>query len=944
MCDGGLGLKNALFVDWGEASKRPRPLDGKPSFHSKSLVAASTHQEVNSERKIVSCRPIHAASEPRVTTAGRCGSCRACQAALELTNAMLLTVGARLGPYEILEPLGAGGMGEVYKARDTRLERIVAIKISREQFSERFEREARAVAALNHPHICQIYDVGPEYLVIEFVEGTALRGPLALKEAVEYAGQILDALDAAHSKGITHRDLKPANILVTKQGIKLLDFGLAKHSGPLADRDATLTESLTGKGAIVGTLQYVAPEHLHGKETDARSDLFSFGCVLYEMLTGKRAFSGGSTASVIAAILGREPAPLETAPPLESVVRRALAKDPDQRFQTARDLKAAMRWAMEHAAEPGKAPESKRVAWIAAAVLAVIAVVAIAGWLRVKWSGGPPPQPLVRLDVDLGLNVTLTSTGPDVVLSPDGTRLAYVSRGRLFTRRLDQPKATELAGTEGATAPFFSPDGQWIAFFTPNKLKKIFVEGGAAMALCDKTSTLGLGGSWGTDGRIVAALGNYVLSGLSAGGGVPTPLGKLAPGEGAQRWPQILPGGKQVMFTSYRSARGVDGATIQVLSLADGRRKTLHQGGTYGRYLPSGHLLYINEGTLFAVPFDVNRLEPRGTPVPVMAEVWYDATLGAAQLDFAQNGTLVCRSGSVRSATVQWLDTSGKMQPLIELGAYRFERLSPDGSRLALTSAGDIWVYDSRRDTMTRLTSGGGFGSPAWTPESQYLIFQSVEGLSWTRADGASKPQTLISGKDMLFPESLTADGKTLLYSEYNSERGYTRWIARMESEGAVLRAGKPQPLQQASFASGRFALSPDGRWLAYDSNESGSRQVYVRAFPDQAARWQISSAGGFTPHWSPNRPELFFRDPENQIMVSAYKVAGNSFQAEKPRAWSQKRFPNMGSIQNYGIAPDGRIAAPMPVEFAEDQRALNHVTFVLNFFDDLRRRVPSGK
>ena len=403
---------------------------------------------------------------------------------------MSLSAGDKLGPYEIVAPIGAGGMGEVYKARDTRLDRLVAVKVSNEQFSERFEREARAVAALNHSNICTLHDVGPNYLVMEYIEGTPLKGPLPVDQTLKYAAQICDALDAAHKNGITHRDLKPANILVTKAGVKLLDFGLAKIATPgqaIQAGEGTMTMALTAKGEILGTFRYMSPEQVTGQDAGPRSDIFSFGLVLYEMLTGKRAFEGSSPASVIAAIMER-PAPsiADVAPPaLDRVLQKCLAKDPDNRWQSARDLKDELEWI---ASSPGEATASStrspsrfgRLPWIAAVVLGGIAVGL--GIVAYRATRPAPLKPLVRLEVDLGAEVSLSSqAGADTILSPDGTRLVYASQGRLFTRRLDQPKAAELAGTDGAFAPFFSPDGQWVAFFASGKLKKISVEGGAVV-------------------------------------------------------------------------------------------------------------------------------------------------------------------------------------------------------------------------------------------------------------------------------------------------------------------------------------------------------------------------------------------------------------------------------------------------------------------------------
>jgi serine/threonine protein kinase len=455
---------------------------------------------------------------------------------------MPLPPGTRLGPYEIVAPIGAGGMGEVYKARDPRLNRTVAIKVSNEQFSERFEREAHAVAALNHSNVCTLHDVGPNYLVMEYIEGMPLKGPLPLNQALKYAAQICDALDAAHKKGITHRDLKPANILVTKTGLKLLDFGLAKIGhGNNPPSDATLTMALTGKNEIVGTLYYMSPEQLQaqatGQEIDARSDIFSFGLVLYEMLIGKRAFDGSSPATVIAAIMER-PAPSigEVAPPaLDRVLKRCLEKDPENRWQNARDLKAELEWIAQAPSDVSTPPSSAGVnqllPWIAVTVLAVVA--AGASWIAYRSTRPAELKPLARLEVDLGRGVDLNALGgSDIILSPDGTRIAYLSRNHLFTRRLDQPSATELTITAGVTSPFFSPDGQWIGFVAAGKLRKISVEGGAEISVCDAGASY-TGADWGDDGNIIASL--RVSGGLSrvpSTGGTPTPVTEL---EGEER-------------------------------------------------------------------------------------------------------------------------------------------------------------------------------------------------------------------------------------------------------------------------------------------------------------------------------------------------------------------------------------------------------------------------
>jgi predicted Ser/Thr protein kinase len=475
---------------------------------------------------------------------------------------MPLTAGERLGPYEVLALIGAGGMGEVWKARDTRLDRVVAIKVSQEKFSDRFEREARAVAALNHPHICTLYDVGPNYLVMEYVEGAPLKGPLSLEKAVEYAGQILDALDAAHQKSIIHRDLKPANILVTKQGIKLLDFGLAKHAAPLKDVD--VTRALTDQGQILGTLQYMSPEQLQGKEADARSDLFAFGCVLYEMLSGRRAFEGSSGASVIAAILEREPAPLGQSPgdaprPLDRLIKRVLAKDPDQRFQTARDLKAALSWVLDQ--PPTTTSKPSRRMWMGIAAGALLIGALTGGFTITRLRQAPAEQSALRVPIyppegslfDFGLAIGGNA------LSPDGRTVAFVATAsgttELWVGTLDGTAAWLIPGTEGAAYPFWSPDGKFVAFFTTGKLQRVDLAGGRPIAICD--ANRGYGGAWTSDGQIVFGAIGFGLRLVSASGGTPSALTTLdaSRSEAAHLWPQVLPKARFLLWVLRADAK-----------------------------------------------------------------------------------------------------------------------------------------------------------------------------------------------------------------------------------------------------------------------------------------------------------------------------------------------------------------------------------------------------
>jgi len=868
--------------------------------------------------------------------------------------------GTQLGPYEILRQIGSGGMGDVYKARDTRLDRIVAVKISKEQYSERFEQEARAVAALNHPHICQLYDVGPNYLVMEFVEGAPLKGPLPIEKTVEYAGQILDALDAAHQRAITHRDLKPANILVAKQGIKLLDFGLAKQAVRLGEAD--VTKALTDQGQIVGTLQYMSPEQLQGKQVDARSDLFSFGCVLYEMLTGKRAFEGQNPASVIAAILEREPAPLEVARPLDRVVRRALAKDPDQRFQTARDLKAALAWALEQP-PPTPAKQSSRSLLLVVAGVLGFALIVLGSmfWRQMQ----PVDNPLTRLSVDLGPDA-MTGLNLTTVISPDGRRLVFPARGpngkqQLATRLLDQAQATLLPGTENGRDPFFSPDSHWIGFFADGKLKKISVQGGAPVTLCD--APFDYGASWGEDGTIVAALS--LLSPLSRvpdAGGRPQPFTRLGKGEVTHRWPQVLPGGRGVLFTSAAVGVGMENASIEAMPLQGGVAKTLIAGGYFGRYVPAsgtrGYLVYLHQGVLSGVGFDPVRLELQGTPVPLQEEVAASALQGGGQFDLSAapsgHGTLVYLAGKGAAQTwpVMWLDSSGKMLPLIATpGTYAFPRFSPDGHRLALimsTSSGtDIYVYELGRETMTRLTVGGHSQLPVWTPDGKHIAFRSSSdsGIWWIRSDGSGEPRQILAALNSATPYSFSPDGRLAGHAS-NPETGYDIWTATLDtSDPDHPKAGKPEPFLATRANEMVPVFSPDGRWIAYRSNETGTNEVYVRPFPAvRGGKWQISTAGGLYGFWSNNGRELFYETADNRIMVVDYTVNGDSFVPGKPRVWSETQGFYAGSA-NLALAPDGKRFAvfPMP-EAAPPGKDSVHVTFLLNFFDELRRRIPAGR
>ncbi len=676
---------------------------------------------------------------------------------------MPLAPGTQLGPYEIGAPLGAGGMSEVYRARDTRLERSVAIKILPAQFSsdpvrkQRFEREAKTISSLNHPHICVLYDVGSQdgldYLVMECVEGETLakrleKGPLPLEQVLKYGTQIADALDKAHRTGVVHRDLKPGNIMLTASGAKLLDFGLAKAAPPLAagatlTAAATRTTQVTQEGTIVGTFQYMSPEQVEGNEVDARSDIFSFGSVLYEMVTGRRAFQGKSQLSVASAILEKDPEPLSTLQPLtppalDRTIRACLAKDPEDRWQTARDLLLELKWIAEAGSQAGIPPPvvshrklRERLTQIAAAIMTLAAIAFAIGFvLRAPKSAQP-----MRLNAEIGVDASLfTILGPSAILSPDGTRLAFVAssadqKQRLYFRSLDQLQASVLPGTENVRNPFFSPNGEWIGFFADGKLKKISAQGGAVVTLCDAADDRG--GSWSEDGTIVFTRGaGSGLSKISSAGGSPEQLTTLnQASEHTHRWSQVLPGGKTVLFTANVLLGSFERADIVAYTMSTGQRKTVLHGGFYGRYVPTGHLVYMHENTLFAVPFDAKRLEVTGQPAPILEGVVTNANTGGAQFSFSEAGNLVYVPGrsSAVLGSIYWMERDGKFRPLRESPAgYLNPAFSPDGKRLAMEifdgKNNDIWVYELGRDTLTRLTFASEASRvPVWTPDGQRI-------------------------------------------------------------------------------------------------------------------------------------------------------------------------------------------------------------------------------
>jgi Tol biopolymer transport system component len=911
---------------------------------------------------------------------------------------MPISTGTHLGSYEIVAPIGAGGMGEVYQAHDTKLGRDVAIKVLPEAFAHdperlsRFQREAKMLASLNHPNIATIHGLeqsnGTSYLVMELVAGETLAervkrdGAVPIEEALTIGRQIAEALEAAHEKGIIHRDLKPANVKVTPEGkVKVLDFGLAKaFASDVADSNPsespTLSAAATMKGVILGTAAYMSPEQARGKAVDKRTDIWAFGCVLYELLTGKKAFQGETVTDILAKVLQGEPdwqaLPRSTPTKLRDLLRRCLQKDKTLRLRDAGDARIEIQEALTAppttvAATGAPAPRGWReqIAWAAAAALALIAIaLAIILVLRAP----KPPQALqaMRLSAEIGADASLfTSNGSSAILSPDGTRLALVASGsdqkrRIYVRLLDQVQATALSGTENARDPFFSPDGQWMGFFADGKLKKISVQGGAAVTLCDVPEDRG--GSWGDDGTIVFTPDVRVpLAKVSSAGGMPqalTTLGTQA-GEITQRWPQVLPGSKAVLFTSSAHGNDYEDAEIAVYSIASGQRKTVQRGGFYARYLPSGHVVYMHEGTLFAVPFDLKRLEVTGQPAPILEGVAASPRTGGAQLSFSETGNLVyvAGPGGVQNVSIYWMDHEGKFQPLRETPAvYYNPAFSPDGKRLALEifdgKRRDIWVDEWERDTLTRLTFGGESNTnPVWTPDGQRIVYSSLEkggtyNLWWIRADGGGNAQRLEESKSPQSASSWRPDGKVLAFEQLNSSTSSDIMTLSIEGdEKSGWKPGESKPFVNSAFIEVAPAFSPDGRWLAYASNESGSYEAYVRPFPGPGGKWQVSTGGGRYTEWSRNGKELFYRTEDSKIMAVTYTASGDSFHADKPQLWSPGQFTDRGlGKYNFDLHPDGKRFAVLKAPGTEQAPAVNKISFIFNFFDEIRRKFPPGK
>ncbi len=877
---------------------------------------------------------------------------------------MTLAAGARLGPYEILAPIGAGGMGEVYKARDTRLERTVAVKVlpshlsSAPEVRQRFEREAKTISQLSHAHICALYDVGREgdveYLVMEYLEGETLadrlaKGPLPTEQMLRYGQEIADALDKAHRQGIVHRDLKPGNVMLTKSGVKLLDFGLAKAFEPPAQKESLTSlptrAALTQEGTILGTFQYMAPEQLEGRDADARTDLFAFGCVLYEMATGRKAFSGSSQASLISSIMKEDPAPISTIAPmsppaLDRVVRRCLAKDPEDRWQNAADLGSELRWIAEGGSQSGLAAPTfprRRLRWLpgAAALLLAMAAFGVGRFLAANH-----PVPILRSSIDLPAKMDLDPFNTSVSLSPDGSRLVLAAKAdgppRLWMRAMDGVALQPLSGTDGATCPFWSPDSRFVGFFADRKLKKVAVAGGAVQTLCDAPE--GRGGSWGPRDRIVFAPSPFAgLSEVSASGGNPTVL--TPPGQQgySQRLPFFLPDGGHVLFFAG-SSRSIDkGNAICVMDLESKKVTVLAHENSEGRYAEPGYLLFVREGNLMAQAMDASRLRLIGEAVPVAERIYFNALRWSGDFSLSGNGLLLYRSGSAaRKNRLTWLDLDGKtLGALGEPGPIRGVRLSPDGTRALATilapdgTIGDLWMYELARGVASRFTLTGG-ASASFSPDGRRVAYADVEGSVWIKsADGTSEPKKVHSSTTAAWPLNWSPDGRLLAFRFQDPKTGlFDVWL--VPGDGSE----KARPFLPPAGQKPWGAFSPDGQWFAYASDESGRSELYVLPFPGPGEKRQVSSGGADFGWWLGDGSRIAYRQPpENKLYATDLEFRGGALSiGETHQVLGGKSLPTFWG----DVSRDGkRLLVPLPLD--EDQPT--GLTLVTNWAEELKKK-----
>ncbi len=832
----------------------------------------------------------------------------------------MLNSGTKLGPYEILGPLGAGGMGEVYRARDTRLDRDVAIKVlsghfvSNPTLKERFEREARTISQLSHPNICHLYDVGSQngtdYLVMECLEGETLgerleRGPLTVEEVLRYGAQVADALDKAHQQGVIHRDLKPGNIMLTKTGAKVLDFGLAKQARATTASASVLTAMTAGKpltveGTIVGTYQYMAPEQIEGAEADARTDIFALGCVLYEMATGKRAFAGKTQASVIASILASEPVPLSrlapmTPPALERLVRSCMAKEREDRIQSAHDVKLQLDWMAEAGSQAGvPAPVmarrriSQRLAWTVAAVSAAAAILFAVGFML----RAPVPARLLRVSI---LPPEQHSFDPmSIALAPDGSKLAFVATAtgmtsQLWVRSLDSTAAQPLAGTDDAAFPFWSPDSRNLGFFAQGKLRTIDASGGAVQTLADAPQPRG--GAWGADGIILYTPNpTSPMLRIPAAGGTPSQaMGQEEKPDsfalaGSPRWPAFLADGRHFVF--FRFARGNQGGARGNIHLGvlDSQQDTILVGSDYRGQYASGHLVFVRDGNLMTQTFDEKKLKLAGNPVPI-AEQIRGNDLGAAAFSLSNEGKLAFAGGQATTLDLAWYDRSGKKGDIIDSGTFQDAHISPDGKRVSAARADagghlELYIYDLVRGTKSQFSfSQSRDDDPVWSPDGSTIVFDSARAGKidlYTRPANGARQEELLYHDDLdKYPGSWSSDGIYIAYEALGNGH-FDIWIMPMFGDR------KPYPFLQEKYNIRYAVFSPDTKWMAYTSYEAGHSQVYLVAFPKPGGKFLVGD--GFGPVWGRNGKEILYLDDHSRVASVEVTAHGDSLELGRPQ------------------------------------------------------------
>ncbi|HEX6100459.1 MAG TPA: protein kinase [Thermoanaerobaculia bacterium] len=889
----------------------------------------------------------------------------------------MLGPGKRLGPYEIVSRIGAGGMGEVFKARDTRLDRSVAVKVlppafaGSEQGKLRFEREAKTISQLAHPHICTLYDVGSEdgvdYLVMEYLEGETLadrleRGPLPIDQVLRYGIEIADALERAHKAAIVHRDLKPGNIMLTRGGAKLLDFGLARGlareadvGGPISPSVSTERKPLTEEGAIVGTFQYMAPEQLEGRDVDARTDIFALGAVLYEMATGRRAFPARSRASLIAAILTTQPPAIRESQPavppaLDRIVRTCLQKEPEERFQSVHDVRLALQWLAEAVPEgtPEAAPAAARrstrragfTAAVAGVLFAILTIVAVSLFLRERFRR--PERRVVRTSIVPPSSLPLANNAPPE-FSPDGTQIVFGTSSatapaaeHLWIRALDATAARSLAGAENGTYPFWSPDGRQIAFFADGKLKKIGVAGGPATVICDAPSARG--GSWSGDTILFA--GRYTpIMRVPASGGTPVAVTRLVQGsEVSHRWPRFLPDGKHFLFVA--SATGSENVRNRIVvgNISGAVHRPIAPATSQPLYY-DGFLLTVRQGALIAQRFDAEALELRGDPI-VLSEraISTSAVLTRSHFTVAASGTLLYQTGDLEDETqLVWYDRTGK-----ELGVvgapqpYSSLSLSPDGNGIAASTsmaASSVWIYDSTRGVRTRLTAGDNDLWPVWSRDGRSVAFSSrrpdnLDVYIRDVATGTERPAA-VSEVDKI-ATGWSPDGTMIFYDALGLASG-------TDIRYATVADGKSHPYAATQYLESSAKMSPDGKWIAFQSNESGQPEIYVAPFPPTGAKWTVSQNGGIAPRWRGDGQELFFLQPSNQNVMAVPVGLRATPEIGKPVPLFRVRVP--AGAAAWDASADGQRIIAAAHRGPESTR--EPMTLVQNFDVALREAAP---